>query len=272
VSNLLRFAIIGDYGNGTSEEDSLAYAVKAYDPEYVFTVGDNYDGSGTYNTTVGPFGKWVYHNLTDTRFYPIPGQQDYLYGGLDPYLNAFALPYNGGCCRYYWVTIGPVQFFCCNSNVEEPDGVDAASIQAEWLRVNAEASTVPFRICLMAHSPFSSSLAQEGDLGNRRGNVFALRWGSGPGEPYERMTFHVSGHNHHYERMAVSGLTYLVGGHGERAANLMAFSATPIPESLVRIASTRGFLVGEANWGMLSLKCMNLDGEVLDEVTRYFDG
>ena len=269
--DLLRFVVVGDYGTPSADLSNLAAAVRAYDPDYIFTLGDNCDGVGPYSSFNFPWSRWLSQDVASTLFYPVPGHLDYDYENLDPYLNFYALPDNGGCGRYYHVTLGPVQFFCMNSNTEEPDGVDAASVQAAWLKTNADASTVPFRVCLMAHSPYSSSVNQEGDLGDRRGSVFALQWGSGSGDPYERMTFHLSGHNHQYERLAIGGLTYLVAGTGERDVNLEDFGSTA-SGSLVRIQDMRGFLVGEATWGRLTLKFMDLQGVVCDEVTRTYDG
>lgn len=270
--DVLRFAIIGDYGTTDVSGSSLASVVKAFDPDYVFTVGDNCDGIGPYtNVALKYYSKWLSKTLADTKFYPTPGPADYDFDNLDPYLNFFALPDNGGCCRYYHVTLGPVQFFCMNSNTEEPDGVDAASVQALWLKTAAAVSVVPFKVGLMAHSPYSSSVNQEGDTGERRGSVFALQWGDGAGLPYENLTFHVSGHNRQYERLAVGGLTYLVGGTGCVEGDLEAFGSTSAG-SLVRIADERGFIAGEANWGRIRLSFIDLDGVVRDEVTRTYDG
>lgn len=37
----VRFAIIGDMGNGSAEETAVATRLKSYGPEFVVTVGDN---------------------------------------------------------------------------------------------------------------------------------------------------------------------------------------------------------------------------------------
>ena len=99
----------------------------------------------------------VYKRQTN-NFYPILGNHDWLttIGQLPkPYLDYFSLPGNE---RYYDFIRGPVHFFAVDSDINEPDGITSNSIQGQWLQSALSASTSPWNVVYLHHSPYSSGL------------------------------------------------------------------------------------------------------------------
>ena len=54
----LRFAVIGDYGEGNQAEQDVADLVKSWNPELVITVGDNNYPSGSAETIDDRVGRF----------------------------------------------------------------------------------------------------------------------------------------------------------------------------------------------------------------------
>src|ERR1700733_1367363 len=59
------FAVIGDYGRDTKQEDSVAKMVKGWNPDFIITVGDNNYSTGsaaTIKTNIGKYyGDYIYN-------------------------------------------------------------------------------------------------------------------------------------------------------------------------------------------------------------------
>ena len=51
----VRFAAIGDYGDGSADEASVAALVDSKNPEFIVTVGDNSYGSNDIDVNIGQF-------------------------------------------------------------------------------------------------------------------------------------------------------------------------------------------------------------------------
>ena len=65
---------------------------------------------------------------TTNRFFPSPGNHDWV-AGLGAYVEYFTLPGNE---RYYDVDLGLVHLYVLDSDLHEPDGTTADSVQAKW--------------------------------------------------------------------------------------------------------------------------------------------
>jgi hypothetical protein len=225
------FAIIGDYGDGGPKQAAVARMIIDWSPDFVATVGDNVYSDSGYDWLVAQFywpliggynGQWG-TGPTVNSFYPALGDHDYSDASLDEYLTFFDLPGPGtdslgtsGNERYYDVRRGPVHLFVVNSNPEEPDGITATSVQAQWLEESLAASDAPWQVVTLHHPPYASGT----------GGTPTLRW------PFEEWgaDLVVAGDEHFYERLVIAALQYAISGLG---VNNYDVDGAPEPESQV---------------------------------------
>ena len=227
------FAAIGDYGEDGTAEEEVADRVKSWQPDYIFTLGDNNYGSGaegTIDDNIGQYyGDYIYpyygtydSTATENRFFPSLGNHDWR-AATDtnpypqPYLDYFTLPGNE---RYYDVRRGPVHLFILDSAHQEEDGRTSDSIQAQWLAEQMAASNAPWKLVAMHEPPYSS--------GASHGSRSDMQW------DYAEMgaTAVLAGHDHLYERLERDDILYFVNGLGGRQ-EIDDFDA-PLPSSVVR--------------------------------------
>ncbi|MDB4969594.1 MAG: hypothetical protein JWN44_5283 [Myxococcales bacterium] len=264
---LARFAVIGDFGVDTLDEVAIAKLVKGWRPDYIVTVGDNNYPNGetaTIDLNIGQYfhdyiggynGTYGAGSGATNRFWPSLGNHDwYSTSGAAPYLAYFpSLPGNR---RYYDVAIGPVHFFSIDSDAHEPDGIDATSVQALWLKDRLAASTECFNVVYFHHPAYSS--------GDPQFTEPRMRW------PFAAWGADVvlMGHQHQYERLVVDKLTYVVDGLGG-ALNRFDFATTQ-PGSMVRYKDDFGALYAEVYDGKMLFSFRNSRDVPIDgfELTR----
>jgi hypothetical protein len=248
------FAVIGDFGWEGEALNAVAEAVVALDPDVLLTVGDNNypDGAAeTLDANVGrPFHAFIHPyrgsfgaGAEVNRFFPTLGNHDLWNAKREPYLATEAgapilewleLPGNE---RYYDFVRGPVHFFALSSDPSEPDGTEADSVQASWLRERLAASTARLQVVYMHHPPYSSGPHES----TRRVQWPMKEWG---------VDLVLAGHDHLYERLDVDGLPHVTCGLG--GAAFYPFKRA-LPESLVRFNAKPGFLSGRVRDGRVSL-------------------
>jgi len=251
-----RFIAIGDFGITSDPERRVADFVLAQRFDVVITLGDNNYPTGSadtidvnigkyYSSLIHPYRGHFGPGAKENRFFPSLGNHDWMTAGARPYLDYFTLPGNE---RYYEFVRGPVHFFAIDSDPHEPDGIEANSVQAAWLRERARASRAPFQVAYMHHAPYSSA---------RHGSTAELQW------PYRDwgIDLVLAGHDHTYERLEVSGLTYVVNGLGGNSA--YPFS-TALPGSAVRFNEAHGALLFEATANELRGRFVTADGKEVD--------
>jgi tartrate-resistant acid phosphatase type 5 len=235
-----RFAAIGDYGYAGPAERDVANLIKSWSPEFIITLGDNnYDlgDSTTIDQNIGQyFHEYIYQykgrygpRTSSNRFFPSLGNHDYYTRNGDPYRDYFTLPGNG---RYYELVRGDVHLFALNSDPQEPDGITATSVQAQWLRARLAASTSRWNVVYLHHAPYSSG---------PHGGTKELRW------PFREWGASVvlAGHDHDYERLVADGLPYIVNGVGGRS--LYKTAKTPVAESQYFFNADYGALLLDAS-------------------------
>lgn len=205
----LRFAVIGDYGQGEQGELDVANLVKSWNPDLIITVGDNNYPVGAAETIDANIGRYYqefihpYHGAygpgaETNRFFPTLGNHDLDTARGQAYFDYFTLPGNE---RYYDFVWGPVHFFALNSDSREPDGVSRISIQAQWLQAGLAASQSPWKVVYFHTAPYSTGI---------HGPVDWMQW------PFAAWGANVifAGHNHVYERFLVDGIPYFTNGVG----------------------------------------------------------
>ena len=260
----VRFAVIGDIGGSVPGEPrpeivaELVNRLKAWNPDFIVTVGDNNHTAGTdYDANVGQHFHEYIGNYKGTygagsptnRFFPALGNHDYS-AGITAYLNYFTLPGNE---RYYDFTAGAAHFFIINSQSGEPDGTTGTSQQAQWLQGAMSQSTAPWNFVFLHNSPYTSSARYGGTTGMR----WSYRaWGADS-------VF--SGHVHVCERLFVDGLRYFVAGvFGETVSGFN----TPVPGSEFRYGNDYGFMVVDVGGTSTTFRFVNLAGAVVEAYTQ----
>jgi len=274
----IRFVAFGDYGYASTAEQSVAAMVRSWSPDFIITTGDNSYGVGPIDLNIGQY----YHEFignyvgaygvgaSTNRFLASIGNHEYSDGGgISAYLNYFTLPGDGvistgssGNERYYDFRIGPVHFFAINSNIQEPNGNSATSVQADWLRTQLSQSTAPWRIVYMHHAPFSSC--------TRHGSQLVMQW------PYEQWgaSAVLAGHDHTYERIMRDDnadsdtIPYFVTGVG--GYTIYSFPSSGfVTGSAVRYNANYGSMLIEAEDTSLTMKfCSITNGGMLIDSLR----
>lgn len=255
----LRFAVIGDYGEGSQGEQDVAAMVKGWNPDFIITVGDNNYPSGaaeTIDERIGKYyGDYIYPyagaygpGASVNRFFPTLGNHDLDIAGGQAYFDYFTLPGNE---RYYDFVAGPVHFFALNSDSREPDGVSRNSIQAQWLQAGLAASTTPWQIVYFHTAPYSSGY---------HGSVEWMRW------PFAEWGADaiLAGHDHVYERLLVDGIPYFTNGLG--GGPIYYFTILD-PHSQVRYADDYGAMLATIDAAQATLQFVDRSGQVIDLYT-----
>jgi tartrate-resistant acid phosphatase type 5 len=253
----MRFAVIGDFGDGGQGEADVAALVHGWNPDIIITVGDdNYPlgAAGSIDAHIGKF----YHDFIfpylgaygpgakENLFFPTLGNHDWYSDGAKPYFDYFSLQGNE---RYYDFVRGPVHFFALDSNENEPDGFRSNSIQAAWLKQELAASTSSWNIVYFHHAPFSSGI---------HGPSAWMQW------PFAAWGAQVvlSGHDHTYERLLVDGIPYFVNGVG--GAGIYDFVRI-LPESQFRYNADHGAMLVTASGSHLLFEFYNRTGKLIDQ-------
>jgi len=253
----IRFAAIGDYGDGGPAERDVADLVKSWKPAFIITLGDNNYPRGSDTTIDDHIGRF-YHEFiapyngafgvgaADNRFFPSLGNHDWRTPGAVPYLDYFTLPGNE---RYYEFVRGPVHFFVIDSDPHEPDGVGVDGAQARWLRDALARATEPWKIVYMHHPPYSS--------GNEHGNTPSMQW------PFHLWGADVvmAGHEHTYERIERDSMLYFVNGLG--GATHYGIADTVVG-SRVRYAGDYGAMLIEATPQSIVFRFIDRSGREID--------
>jgi hypothetical protein len=256
---VVRIAVIGDYGLATPAEADVALLVKSWRPDLIITTGDNNYPVGSpdtidlnvgqfYHDFIAPYSGKYGSGAEANRFFPTLGNHDWADPDARGYLDYFTLPGNE---RYYDVAWGPVHLFAVDSMPGEPDGIDASSHQASWLRQGLAAATEPWKLVYMHHPPFSSG---------PHGSTPAMQW------PYGEWgaTAVLAGHDHIYERLVRNGTVYFVNGLG---GSVRYDVGNPVEGSQVRFNGDFGALFIDADQQQITFRFITRAGEQVDEYT-----
>ena len=274
LASSLRFAVVGDYGNGSAEEAAVAAMVKSQNPNLIVTTGDNNYDLGEAKTIDGNIGQF-YHDYiypyqgsygpgaadNTNHFSPSLGNHDWVPAGAQPYLDYFALPGNE---RYYTFTAGPVQFFAIDSDHNEANlgftnqsTSTADSVEAQWLQRGLAASNASWKIVYFHHAPYSS--------GTTHGSSAWMQW------PFEAWGANavLAGHEHNYERIMTGGIPYFVNGSGGK--NLYAFGE-PVAGSKIRYNGDFGAMIVDATDTSISYQFITRSSAVIDTYSQTASG
>jgi 3',5'-cyclic AMP phosphodiesterase CpdA len=204
VNDRVRFAVIGDWGTGESDQDAIArqmmetYRRAPFD--FVLTAGDNIYPSGSGRDFIKKFEQPFTALLRErVNFYAALGNHDIREGRRDQ--CQYPLFNMGGHC-YYSLRRGEglAEFFML-------DSTDFDRAQTDWLEQALRASTAKWKIAVFHHPLYSS--------GKRHGHDLKLRRLLEPLFQRHQVNVAFSGHDHIYERSKPQhGIHYFVTGAG----------------------------------------------------------
>lgn len=250
----VRFAAFGDIGS-SSNAAAVAQLVRDRGADLILMLGDLCYGSVPIATQVDANYQ---AEKAAGKLRPALGNHEFddSCGGTSAsaYRAYFSLPNNE---RYYDFKRGPVHFFALNSD-NEPDGHDATSTQALWLKGKLAASTSSWQVVYFHHPPYSS-----GDHGSTK----YMQW------PFEAWGVDavLAAHDHNYERIVrdVNGngvkIPYFVVGLGGRSRRSFK---SPVTGSEIRYNSAYGALFVTATTTSLKFEFRRTDGTLIDNFTK----
>ncbi len=261
-ADLIRFAVIGDYGTGDQNEEKVADLVKSFEPDFIITTGDNNYPEGREKTLIKNIGNYYCDYIFNwdapveqqcngneeqlNRFFPSLGNHDYDNSkGNVPYLNYFTLPGNEIYYDFIW---GPVHFFVLDSNKD-------TDVQKIWLEEKLRSSEQPFKIVYFHHPPFSSGT---------HGNTKKMQWG------FAGVDLVLSGHDHIYERFTErngSFPVYIVNGLGGK--NKRNCNENPVDKSRFEhfcFDEQYGAMLIEATALEMVVKFISIDNKMVDSL------
>lgn len=259
----IRFAVIGDYGEGDNAEAVVAAMIDSWRPDFIVTAGDDNYSEGKASTIDKNIGRF-YHDYIypykgaygvgadRNRFFPVLGNHDMRTALGQPYLDYFSMSADH---RYYDFEWGPIHFFMLSSDDDEPDGRTVDSIQGQWLKGALSASTSPWNLVILHHTPYSSSV---------HGSIAEVQW------PYQEWGADavLCGHDHVYERIMHGDFPYFVNGLG--GGGPYEFN-DPVEGSTVRYNAAHGAMLVEATSEVITFQfhAVEHSGELIDSFTIH---
>ena len=247
-ADTLKFAVIGDNGDGSAGQYELAGQMTAVHQQFAFglviMVGDNFYGSQTPSELVRKFDR-PYKPLLDAGvlFHAAIGNHD------QPFTIDYP-PLNMAGHRYYTFARDQVRFFVLDTNVMDAD-------QLRWFEATLKQSAEPWKIVYF-HHPLYGNAGRHGAAVDMRVLLepLLLRYG---------VSVVFSGHDHIYERLKPQkGVTYFVIGS---AGKLRKGDLTPSPTTAAGFDQDQAFLIAEVAAGQLYFQAISRTGATVDTGT-----
>ena len=242
----VRFAIIGDTGTGTRQQQQLAEVMaryrEAFPYEFVLMMGDNLYGTETPDDYKKKFSD-VYRNLLDkkVKFYATLGNHD------EPNERFYEL-FNMNGKEYYRFTKGNVAFYSLNSNYMDKK-------QLEWLESELAKDTSQWKIAFCHHPPYSS--------GGKHGSDKSLREIVEPIFVKYGVNAVLTGHDHFYERIKPQkGIYYFVSGAGGKLREGNVRENSPLTEKF--FDRDMSFMLVEIANNQMYFQVLSRTGDTVD--------
>jgi hypothetical protein len=245
-SGSVRFAIIGDTGTASKQQQQLADVMlkyrSAFPFEFVLMMGDNLYGSETPADYRKKFQD-VYQRLLDdkVKFYATLGNHD------QPN-ERFYENFNMNGKEYYRFTKGNAAFYSLNSNY-----MDKA--QLKWLEDELAKDTSEWKICFFHHPPYSS--------GGKHGSDKQLREVVEPLFVKYGVNVVLAGHEHFYERIKPQkGIYYFISGAGGKLREGDVKERSPLTEKA--FDQDMSFMIAEIAKDEMYFQVISRTGETVD--------
>jgi hypothetical protein len=244
----LKFAVLGDFGTGSTEQYELAVQMKrvhdAFPYELVTLVGDNLYGSERPQDFKKKFED-PYKPLLDAgvKFYASLGNHD---AREQRYYKLFNM--DGKLYYSFKPSKQSVRFFALESTYLDPE-------QVAWVEKELKDSNSDWKIPYFHHPPYSS--------GDRHGSDTRLREVLEPLFVRYNVSVVLSGHDHFYERIKPqNGIVYFVVGSGGqlRKGNIDKGSGLTAAGN----DQDQSFMVAEINGDEMWFNAVSRAGQVFD--------
>ncbi len=242
----VRFAIIGDTGTGTKQQQQLADVMVKYRQVFPFDavllLGDNLYGSETPADYKKKFQD-IYQQLLNNKvkFYAALGNHDQPNERFYEFFNM-----NGK--EYYRFTKGNVAFYALNSNYMDKK-------QVKWLEDELAKDTSDWKIAFCHHPPYSS--------GGKHGSDKQLREVVEPIFLKYGVNVVLTGHDHFYERMKPQkGIYYFVSGAGGKLREGDVKNNSPLTEKFYD--ADMSFMLAEVVGNQMHFQVLSRTGETVD--------
>jgi hypothetical protein len=242
----VRFAIIGDTGTGSKQQQQLADLMKQYREafpfEFVLMMGDNLYGSETPADYKKKFQD-VYQRLLDdkVKFYASLGNHDQPNERFYEYFNMDGK-------EYYRFTKGNVAFYALNSNYMDKK-------QLKWFEDELIKDTSDWKIAFFHHPPYSS--------GGKHGSDKQLREVVEPIFVKYGVNVVLAGHEHFYERIKPQkGIYYFISGAGGKLREGDVKERSPLTDKF--FDNDMSFMLVEIVKGDMHFQVISRTGETVD--------
>ena len=242
----VRFAIIGDTGTGSKQQQQVADLMKQYREafpfEFVLMMGDNLYGSETPADYKKKFQN-VYQRLLDdkVKFYASLGNHDQPNERFYEYFNMDGK-------EYYRFSKGNVAFYALNSNYMDKK-------QLEWLEGELAKDTSDWKIAFFHHPPYSS--------GGKHGSDKQLRVVVEPIFVKYGVNVVLAGHEHFYERIKPQkGIYYFISGAGGKLREGDVKESSPLTDKF--FDNDMSFMLVEIVKGDMHFQVISRTGETVD--------
>ncbi|VVB99911.1 3',5'-cyclic adenosine monophosphate phosphodiesterase CpdA [uncultured archaeon] len=174
---------------GLSGNTILVSRIPGAVPGRILGLGDYPHGTGLPSEYLDCFAP--YWDAFKQRFYPVPGNHDYMTPGAEGYFGYFGPAAGDRNKGYYSFDLGQWHFVALNTNCTDVN-CDAGSAQEKWLRSDLSANSGKCTIAFMHHPAFSTGV--HGDENSVSAIWHALY--------DEGVDVALTGHEHSYERFA----------------------------------------------------------------------
>ena len=252
VDSKTKFAVLGDFGTGESDEIAVATQMlqefKQADFDFVLTVGDNIYPNGNAKYFAKHFEEPFAGLLQErVKFYGVLGNHDVEEGRKDQCNYPL---FNMGGSAYYSISRGNglIDFFML-------DSTDFGVGQANWLEHGLRNSHAVWKVVALHHPLYSS--------GKKHGSNLKLRTILEPMLTKYQVQVVFAGHDHLYERLKLQqGIQHFVTGAGGKMRR-----GDIDPRSTLRAMSydeDNSFMLIEVDERQMNFKSINEKGVVID--------
>ncbi len=273
-----RFIALGDSGNGSNTQTSLAALMAKQSPQLIIHVGDLVYPAGATSDYAANFYEPNAELIRSIPFMPCEGNHDVATELGAPLLREFVLPRNGPPGiepeRNYWFDYGNARFVALDTNLKAAHGAitheEMKTTVATWLRKVLTDSAATWKFVYF-HHPFytGSSHSAEGSAYVKEAYLDVMESAG--------VDIVFWGHNHLYERIgpmwkdnlvadtATPGIVYITTGAG----GVSRYPERDDPPAYVRAHNDEvfSFTVVDVNGSRLRLRQISEDNQVIDEIS-----